>query len=52
MIHNSDFATDVTLQIAFYEQDMNAYLEKIKNLTLGKALINFLYKEYIDVKID
>ena len=49
MIHNSDFATDVTLQIAFYEQDMNAYLEKIKNLTQGKALISFLRNEFIDV---
>lgn len=49
MINNSDFATDVTLQIAFYEQDMNAYLEKIKNLTQGKALISFLRNEFIDV---
>ena len=49
MIHNSDFATDVTLQIAFYEQDLNAYLEKIKNLTQGKALISFLRNEFIDV---
>ncbi len=49
MIHNSNFGSDVTLEIAFYEQDMNPYLEKIKNLTQGKALISFLRNEFIDV---
>ena len=51
MIKESNFSDTVSLKIAFYEDDVNPYLEKIKNLTLGKALVNFLYKEYIDVKV-
>ena len=49
MIKNSDFGSDVILQIAFYEDDVNPMLEKIKNLTLGKASISFLQTEMIDV---
>ena len=52
MIKESIFSDNVSLKIAFFEDDINTHLEKIKNLTLGKALINFLYKEYIDVKVD
>lgn len=52
MIKDSIFSDNVSLKIAFFDDEINSYLEKIKNLTLGKALINFLYKEYIDVKID
>ena len=49
MINNSNFAQDVTLEIAFYEKDVETFLEKIKNLTQGKALISFLRNEFIDV---
>ena len=49
MIKSSDFGSDVVLQIAFYEEDIEAMLDKIKNLTLGKASINFLQTEMIDV---
>lgn len=49
MIKSSDFGSDVILQIAFYEEDIETMLDKIKNLTLGKALINFLQTEMIDV---
>lgn len=52
MIKESSFSDSVSLKIAFYENDIIPSLDKIKNLTLGKALINFLYKEYIDVKVD
>lgn len=50
MIKNSSFTQDVVLNIAFYENDVNNALEKIKNLTQGKALITFLQNEFIDVK--
>ena len=49
MIKSSSFTSDVNLNIAFYEIEANELLDKIKNLTLGKALITFLQNEYIDV---
>lgn len=49
MIKSSEFASDVILQVAFYEEDINHMLDKIKNLTLGKALVSFLQTEMIDV---
>jgi putative IMPACT (imprinted ancient) family translation regulator len=49
MIKESTFAADVILNIAFYDTDKDMYLEKIKNLTQGKALISFLRNEFIDV---
>ena len=52
MIKSTSFLTEVTLQIAFYEDEKDKLLEKIKNLTLGKALTNFLQNEYIDVISD
>ena len=51
-IKDSNFSDTVNLNVAFYEDEVSTFLEKIKNLTLGKALINFLYKEYVDVKVD
>ena len=52
MIKNQSFMSDVILEIAFFEEDAHETLEKIKNLTLGKALISFLQKELIDVRCD
>lgn len=49
MIKDAQFAVDVVLQIAFFDEDITLKLEKIKNLTLGKASITFLQKEIIDV---
>ena len=49
MIKSSNFGADVSLNVAFYESDVNDNLDKIKNLTLGKALITFLQNEFIDV---
>ena len=49
MIKNSEFGGDVVLNIAFYEEDITSMIEKIKNLTLGKASISFLKTELIDV---
>ena len=48
-IKSSSFTADVVLEIAFYEDDVENSLEKIKNLTQGKALIKFINNEYIDV---
>lgn len=52
MIKNQSFLADVTLEIAIYNDDIDHTLEKIKNLTLGKALISFLRRELIDVVCD
>lgn len=49
MVKSSEFAADVILNVAFYENDVNDNLDKIKNLTLGKASITFLQNEFIDV---
>ena len=48
-IPSSKFEANVILEIAFYEEDINTNLEKIKNLTQGKALINFIENRFIDV---
>ena len=42
MVKSSSFTSDVILNVAFYENDVNINLDKIKNLTLGKALISFI----------
>ena len=49
MIKSSEFTANVILNVAFYENDVNDNLDKIKNLTLGKAIITFLQNEFIDV---
>lgn len=49
MIKNQNFLTEVILEIAIYNEDIDNTLEKIKNLTLGKALITFLQNELVDV---
>lgn len=49
MIKEQQFLADVNLKIAIYEEEIEATLEKIKNLTLGKALISYLQNELIDV---
>lgn len=48
-IISSKFEANVILEIAFFEDDINPSIEKIKNLTQGKALISFLRNEFIDV---
>ena len=52
MIKSSEFAADVVLNVAFYDNDVTLMLEKIKNLTLGKAFITFLQNEFIDVIVE
>lgn len=52
MIKSSEFASDVILNVAFYDEDVSTMTEKIKNLTLGKALITFKQNEVIDVIAD
>ena len=49
MVQNSEFGVNVVLDVAFYEEDINTNLEKIKNLTQGKAIISFLHTQEIDV---
>lgn len=52
MVKSSSFAQNVILEVAFYEDEANQHIEKIKNLTLGKALISFSQNEFIDVITD
>lgn len=52
MIRNQNFYADVILEIAIYNEDIDQTLDKIKNLTLGKALVSFLRRELIDVVCD
>ena len=49
MVQNSTFGVNVCLEVAFYEDDIATNLEKIKNLTQGKANIMFLHTQEIDV---
>ena len=51
-IIDSAFEASVILKIAFYENDVTDNLEKIKNLTQGKAIINFIENRFIDVLCD
>lgn len=52
MIKESYFTQDVILNVAFFEADVEKQLEKIKNLTQGKASVSFLQNEFIDVIIE
>ena len=51
-ITSSSFEANVILNIAFFEKDIEVNLEKIKNLTQGKALIKFMENRFIDVAIN
>lgn len=46
-----DFNVDITIEIAFYSEEVLENINKIKNLTNGKASITYLKNEYIDVDI-
>ena len=46
---SSEFEANVILKIAFFEKEIEINIEKIKNLTQGKALINFIENRFIDV---
>ena len=48
-ITKSSFEANVILNIAFFENDIDINLEKIKNLTQGKALIKFIENRFIDI---
>ena len=48
-ITSSSFEANVILNIAFFEKDVEVNIEKIKNLTQGKALIKFMENRFIDV---
>ena len=51
-ITSSSFEANVILNIAFFETDIEANIEKIKNLTQGKALIKFMENRFIDVAVN
>ena len=51
-ITSSKFEVNVILEIAFFEEDVETNLEKIKNLTQGKAKISFIDYRFIDIICD
>lgn len=50
-IRNTFFDEKITLEIAIFSDDEEITIDKIKNLTLGKASINYKQKEIVDIKI-
>jgi uncharacterized YigZ family protein len=51
-IISSKFEANVILEIAFFEDDINPSIEKIKNLTQGKAQICFIDHRLVDIICD
>ena len=51
-ITSSSFEANVILNIAFFEKDIEINIEKIKNLTQGKAIIKFMENRFIDVAVN
>ena len=52
MIKDTLFATDITLSIALFSEDVDNFLNQIKNLTFGKALVYFKENATIDCDIN
>ena len=52
MIKDTLFASDITLSIALFSEDVDNFINQIKNLTFGKALVNFKENATIDCDIN
>ena len=52
MIKDTLFASDITLSIALFSEDVDNFLNQIKNLTFGKALVSFKENATIDCDIN
>lgn len=50
-ILNTTFLSDVVIEIAFYDEELEEKLLDIKNKTFGKDCIHFIKTEYTDIKI-
>lgn len=48
MINDTIFGSDITLAVALFTEEIANFLEQIKNLTFGKALVNFKENATID----
>ena len=52
MIKDTLFASDITLSIALFSEDVDNFLNQIKNLTFGKALVSFKENATIDCDVN
>lgn len=52
MIKDTLFASDITLSIALFSEDVENFLSQIKNLTFGKALVSFKENATIDCDVN
>lgn len=52
MIKDTLFASDITLSIALFSEDVENFLTQIKNLTFGKALVSFKENATIDCDVN
>lgn len=52
MIKDTLFASDITLSIALFSEDIENFLNQIKNLTFGKALVSFKENATIDCDVN
>ena len=52
MIKDTLFASDITLSIAVFSEVVDNFLNQIKHLTFGKALVNFKENATIDCDIN
>lgn len=52
LIKNTDYASNITVSVALFDEEIDNFLEKIKNLTFGKASINFIENSTIDCDVN
>ncbi len=52
MVKDTVFGSEITLSIALFTQEINIFLEQIKNLTFGKALVKFKENATIDCDVN
>lgn len=52
LIKNTDYASNITVSVALFDEEIDNFLEQIKNLTFGKASINFIENSTIDCDVN
>ena len=52
LIKNTDYASNITVSVALFDEEIDNFLEQIKNLTFGKASINFIENSTIDFDVN
>ena len=52
LIKNVDYASTITVSVALFDNEISDFLEQIKNLTFGKASIEFIENSTIDCDVN